>query len=184
MRLYKTKSPVSFPVNVARLPQKGMPVVVNADMAQRAVLAEVHSLVSVECYKADLVVTRWKRNGVKVSGRVQAQITQACIVTLELVEATIDEDVEGVFLNEDSKLAGHDFNAAGEIFLDAEGPEGPETFTGDTIDVGALAEEFFGLSIDPYPRRTGVAVTSTDDCDDEPIESDFQKNLRLISKKL
>ena len=68
--------------------------------------------------------------------------------------------------------------------LDAEGPDGPETFTGDTIDAGALAEEFFGLAIDPYPRKTGVAVVSTDDDDIEPIESEFQKKLRLISKKL
>ncbi|WP_395447291.1 YceD family protein [Aminobacter sp. UC22_36] len=184
MKLDETQSPVSFPVNVARLPQKGMPVVVNANAAQREALAEAHGLTSVEHYKADLLVTRWKRNGVKVSGRVQAQITQACIVTLEPVEATIDEDVEGVYLPEDSKLARQGFNAAGEILLDAEGPDGPETFTGDTIDVGALAEEFFGLAIDPYPRKTGVAVVSTDDDDIEPIESEFQKKLRLISKKL
>jgi hypothetical protein len=172
----ETQSPVSFKVNVARLPQKGMPVVIDADAAKRAALAEVHGLTSVERYKADLLVTRWKRNGVKV--------TQACIVTLEPVEATIDEDVEGVFLPEDSKLARQGFNVAGEILLDAEGPDGPETFTGDTIDAGALAEEFFGLAIDPYPRKTGVAVASTDDGDIEPVESEFQKKLRLISKKL
>ena len=40
--------------------------------------------------------------------------------------------------------------------LDAEGPDSPETFTGDTIDVGALAEEFFGLAIDPYPRSQAL----------------------------
>ncbi|GAA2824725.1 uncharacterized protein DUF177 involved in 23S rRNA accumulation [Aminobacter aminovorans] len=180
----ETPSPVSFKVNVARLPQKGMAVTVDADAAHRAALAEVHGLTSVERYKADLLVTKWKRNGVKVRGRVQAEITQACVVTLEPVESVIDEDVEGVFLPEDSKLARQGFNAAGEILLDAEGPDAPETFTGDTIDVGALAEEFFGLAIDPYPRKTGVAVASTDDDVVEPVESEFQKKLRLISKKL
>lgn len=184
MKFDETRSPVSFPVNIARLPQKGMAVVVDADAAQRAALAEAHDLVSVERYKADLLVTKWKRNGVKVSGRVQARITQACIVTLEPVEATIDEDVEGVYLPEDSKLARQGFNAAGEILLDADGPDSPETFTGDTIDAGALAEEFFGLAIDPYPRKTGAAVASSGDGDIEPEESEFQKKLRLISKKL
>ncbi|PWK67486.1 DUF177 domain-containing protein [Aminobacter sp. AP02] len=184
MKLVETSSPVSFPVNVARLPQKGMSAVVDADAFQRAALAEAHGLLSVERYKADLLVTKWKRNGVKVSGRVKAQITQACIVTLEPVEATIDEDVEGVFLPEDSKLARRGFNEAGEILLDAEGPDSPETFTGDTIDAGALAEEFFGLAIDPYPRKTGATVANPDDGDIEPIESEFQKKLRLISKKL
>ncbi|WP_269930233.1 DUF177 domain-containing protein [Aminobacter sp. HY435] len=184
MKNVQTDSPVGYPVNVARLPQKGMPVLIDADAAQRAALAGAHGLLSVERYRADLLVTKWKRNGIKVSGRVEAEITQACIVTLEPVTASIDEDVEGVFLPEESKLGRQGFNAAGEILLDAEGPDGPETFTGDTIDVGALAEEFFGLGIDPYPRKTGAAAPSAADAEAEPIESEFQKKLRLISKKL
>lgn len=180
----ETRSPVSFPVNVARLPQKGMPVVIDADEAQRAALAEAHGLLSVESYRADLLVTKWKRNGVKVGGRVEARITQACIVTLEPVEAVIDEDVEGVFLPEDSKLAREGFEVGGEILLDAEGPDAPELFSGDTIDAGALAEEFFGLGIDPYPRKKGASIVSAGDDDIEPEESEFQKKLRLISKKL
>lgn len=183
MKHHETRSPVSFPVNVARMPQKGLPVLVEADASQRAALAEAHGLMSVESYRADLLVTKWKRNGVKVSGRVEAEITQACIVTLEPVRSKIDEDVDAVFLPEDSKLGREGFHVGGEILLDAEGPDSPETFTGDTIDVGALAEEFFGLGVNPYPRKAGVAIPdSTEDV--EPIESEFQKKLRLISKKL
>ena len=37
-------SPVSFEANVARLPHKGMPVVIEADAAQRAALAADHGL--------------------------------------------------------------------------------------------------------------------------------------------
>ncbi len=184
MHHVEIKSPVSFPVNVARLPQKGMPIVIEATEAQRAALAEEHDLLSVERYRAELLVTKWKRNGVKVRGRVEARITQACIVTLDPVEAVIDEEVEGVFLPEDSKLARHGFNAAGEILLDAEGPDSPETFSGDTIDAGALAEEFFGLAIDPYPRKAGAAVAGAHEDDPEPVESEFQKKLRSIAKKL
>ena len=53
-------------------------------------------------------------------------------------------------------MAGRRSTSGGEIVLDADGPDGPETFAGDTIDVGALAEEFFALAIDPYPRKPGV----------------------------
>ncbi|TIT43708.1 MAG: DUF177 domain-containing protein, partial [Mesorhizobium sp.] len=97
------QSPVSFFANVARLPQKGLPVVIEADPAQRAALAEAHGLLSVEAYRAELLVASWKRNGVKVSGRVEADITQACIVTLDPVQAHIDEPVEALLLPEDSK---------------------------------------------------------------------------------
>ncbi|TIN13876.1 MAG: DUF177 domain-containing protein, partial [Mesorhizobium sp.] len=63
-----------------------------------------HELLSVENYRAELLVAPWKRNGVKVSGRVEADITQACIVTLEPIEAHIDEAVDALFLPEQSKL--------------------------------------------------------------------------------
>ncbi|TPK46851.1 DUF177 domain-containing protein [Mesorhizobium sp. B2-5-4] len=175
------QSPVSFFANVARLPQKGLPVVIEADPAQRAALAEAHGLLSVEAYRAELLVTSWKRNGVKVSGRVEADITQACIVTLDPVQAHIDEPVEALLLPEDSKLGRQGFESAGEILLDADGPDSPETFSGDTIDVGALAEQFFGLAIDPYPRKPGASLGAGDDTGS--AENEFQQKLRSLLGK-
>ena len=126
-------------------------------------------------------MTPWKRNGVKVSGRVEADITQACIVTLDPVAAHIDEPVEALFLPEQSKLGRQGFEGGGEIVLDADGPDSPETFSGDTIDVGALAEQFFGLAIDPYPRKAGVSLEVSDDTEAE--ESEFQQKLRSLLGK-
>ncbi|TGQ95454.1 DUF177 domain-containing protein [Mesorhizobium sp. M8A.F.Ca.ET.208.01.1.1] len=175
------QSPVSFFANVARLPQKGLPVVIEADPAQRAALAEAHGLLSVEAYRAELLVASWKRNGVKVSGRVEADITQACIVTLDPVQAHIDEPVEALLLPEDSKLGRQGFDGGGEILLDADGPDSPETFSGDTIDVGALAEQFFGLAIDPYPRKPGASLDAGDDAGS--AENEFQQKLRSLLGK-
>ncbi|RVD48459.1 MULTISPECIES: DUF177 domain-containing protein [unclassified Mesorhizobium] len=175
------QSPVSFFANVARLPQKGLPVVIEADPAQRAALAEAHGLLSVEAYRAELLVASWKRNGVKLSGRVEADITQACIVTLDPVQAHIDEPVEALLLPEDSKLGRQGFDGGGEILLDADGPDSPETFSGDTIDVGALAEQFFGLAIDPYPRKPGASLDAGDDTGS--AENEFQQKLRSLLGK-
>ncbi|MGX9178548.1 YceD family protein [Mesorhizobium sp. BHbdii] len=175
------QSPVSFVANVAKLPQKGLPVVIEADAAQRAALAGEHELLSVENYRAELLVAPWKRNGVKVSGRVEADITQACVVTLDPVEAHIDEAVDALFLPEQSKLGRQGFEGGGEIMLDAEGPDSPETFSGNTIDVGALAEQFFGLAIDPYPRKQGVSMEAADDAG--TAESQFQQKLRSLLGK-
>lgn len=176
-----TQSPVAFFANVARLPQKGLPVVIETDAAQRAALAEAHALLSVEAYRAELLVVSWKRNGVKVSGRVEADITQACIVSLEPVEAHIDEPVEALLLPEDSKLGRQGFEGGGEILLDADGPDSPETFSGDIIDVGALAEQFFGLAIDPYPRKQGASLDAGGKT--EAAENEFQQKLRSLLGK-
>ncbi|KUM28478.1 metal-binding protein [Mesorhizobium loti] len=181
MKHAEPQSPVSFVANVTRLPQKGLPVVIEADERQRAALAAEYDLLSVESYRAELLVASWKRNGVKVSGRVEADITQACIVTLDPVAAHIDEPVEALFLPEQSKLGREGFEGGGEIVLDADGPDSPETFSGDTIDVGALAEQFFGLAIDPYPRKPGASLEA--EGDDQPEESEFQKKLRSLLGK-
>lgn len=181
MKHAEPQSPVSFRANVTRLPQKGLPVTIVADAAQRAALAQEHGLLSVESYRAELLVASWKRNGVKVTGRVEADITQACIVTLDPVEAHIDEAVEALLLPEDSKLGRQGFDGGGEILLDADGPDGPETFSGDTIDVGALAEQFFGLAIDPYPRKQGVSLDAGNGA--EPEQNEFQQKLRSLLGK-
>jgi hypothetical protein len=106
-------SPVSFEANVARLPHKGMPVVIEADAAQRAALAADHGLVSVESWRAELLVEPWKRNGVRVSGEVNADITQQCVVTLEPLQAKISEAVSGLYFPEDSKLGRLGFQQRG-----------------------------------------------------------------------
>jgi hypothetical protein len=168
-------SPVSFDVHVARLPRNGLPVVIEADAHQNAELARQHGLVSVEAFHVEFLVSPWKRQGVKVEGRVTAEITQACIVTLEPVHATVDEAVSATYLPEDSKLGREGFGLGGEILISVDGPDSPETFTGDRIDVGALAEEFFGLAIDPYPRKPGAALASPD-AGREPGESDEMRS--------
>lgn len=151
-------SPIAFPVHVARLPAKGMTVTVEADMAQREALARAHDLLAVDRLVATLEVVPWKKGGVRVAGRVEAAVVQACVVTLEPVASTVDEAVSAVFLPEGSKLAVPPRSAEGEILLDAEGEDAPELFAGDTVDVGRLAEEFFALGIDPYPRKPGVSL--------------------------
>jgi hypothetical protein len=175
------KSPVSFMAHVARLPQKGLPVAIEADASQRGSLADQHGLLSVESYRAELLVTPWKRHGVKVTGRVEADITQACIISLDPVTAHIDEAVEGLFLPDDSKLGRSGFEDGGEILLTAEGPDSPETFHGDMVDVGALAEQFFGLAIDPYPRKAGASLAGGGGGGTE--ESEFQRKLRSLTGK-
>lgn len=151
------RSPISFPVSVSRLPARGMPVHVVADAGQCAELAAAHDLRSIDAFEADLLVRGWKRDGVRVEGTVRARVTQNCIVTLEPMEATIESPVSALFVPEGSPLARVD-HQGGEIVVDAEADDLPETFSGGRVDVGALAEEFFALALDPYPRKEGASL--------------------------
>ena len=176
-------SPVSFPVHVARLPKKGMRVTIDADASQREALSRAHGLVAVEEFRVELDVTAWKRGGIRIDGRVAALIVQQCGVTLEPVEEHLDEAVAALFLPEGSKLALPKRSAEGEILLDAEGEDAPELFSGDTVDVGELAEEFFALAINPYPRRANISANATGEGEAEKRGPLYEK-LEALRKKL
>jgi uncharacterized metal-binding protein YceD (DUF177 family) len=145
-------------VSVARLPHNGMPLKLTANEKERLALAKAHDLVSVQSFTAELLIKKWRKDGVKITGTVAAGITQNCVVTLEPLASRIENEIDAVFVQEGSKLARPPLSADGEIILDYDGADIPETFSGDAIDVGAVAEEFFGLAIDPYPRKPGAVL--------------------------
>lgn len=149
-------TPFSYPVKVAHVSANAVRVTIEADEAEREGLAKLWKVLSVRSLKAELQVSRWKRDGVRIKGTVEGEIVQACVVTLEPVESRISESLEQVFVPEGSKLARLVLDGQGEMVLDPDGPDAPEPFVGDTIDAGALVAEFAAMAIDPYPRKTGV----------------------------
>jgi uncharacterized metal-binding protein YceD (DUF177 family) len=166
-------TPFSYPVKVGHISANPVEVTINADAQERAGLAELWSVLEVKALSATFEIRRWKRDGVRLKGRVTADIVQACVVTLDPVSSHIDEPVEVVFVPEGSKLARMALtNETGEMLLDPDGPDAPEVFTGDTIDAGAVAAEHAALAIDPYPRRADVAfsghIESTEADDRKP----------------
>ncbi|WP_374830924.1 DUF177 domain-containing protein [Paenochrobactrum pullorum] len=161
---------LSFPVSVQHVPQKGIEVTLKSDDNERAALAEAHGLDRVLAFSAGFTITPWKKSGIKIRGKIQAHIVQACVATLEPIENQIDEDVEIVLVPEHSRLARVPLDESGEMLISADGPDIPETFSGDKIDIGAIAEEFFDLAIDPYPRKSDLAdsvIVSVGEVEDE-----------------
>lgn len=177
-------SPIARPVVVSVLPTAGYPVRIEATEAERAALAEAHDLVAVDAFVADLDVRRWRKDGVRIRGEVKAHIVQQCIVSLEPVPAELDVEVDAVFLPEGSRLV-RPLDDDGALIVDAEGPDIPETFAGGEIDVGAVAEEFFELAIDPYPRAPGAdlgEIAGENDEGEGEAENPFAKLAGLRDK--
>jgi uncharacterized metal-binding protein YceD (DUF177 family) len=161
----------SYPVKVGHISANAVKVHLEANEAERAALRDQWNVSDVLSLTSDLQIARWKKDGVKIKGRVQAKIVQACVVTLEPVESDIDEPVEAIFVPENSRLARIAANDSGEMILDPEGPDLPDTFTGDTIDVGLAVTEYAALAIDPYPRKSGATF-------EERIESNQKDDVR------
>ena len=151
------KPALTYPVPVLHLPQKGLTVNIGTNDKERAALAAQHGLESVNSFDAEFLLTQWKKRGIRLRGTIKAEVVQSCGVTLEPITSMIAEAVDTIFVPEDSRLAKVQLDESGELLLDAEGADIPETFVGDKIDIGAVAEEFFELALDPYPRKPGVA---------------------------
>lgn len=174
-------SVLSRHVNVGQLPRKGRQVRIEPQSEDLLRLADEHGLLSVDRFCADLLVAPWKRDGVRVTGSVTADIVQSCVVSLEPLPASISQPIDAVFVPERSKISRIAEESGGELLLDPEGEDIPDTFSGHSIDVGALCEEFFELALDPYPRKPGAAVAHSEmeAGDTESVPSPFQKLAQL-----
>jgi uncharacterized metal-binding protein YceD (DUF177 family) len=174
------KPAFSYPVKVGHVSTNPVTVRLEANDLELQDLAKVWKVLSVESLKADLQIARWKKDGVRFKGRVQAQITQACVVTLEPVHSKIDEQFEQIFVPEGSKLARVVTGESAEMFIDPDGPDLPDAFAGDTIDAGLAVSEFAALAIDPYPRKPGVEFT--DHIEGDPADKGGRPNPFAVLK--
>ncbi|WP_019222609.1 YceD family protein [Bartonella rattaustraliani] len=150
---------LAYPILVRSLPAKGIRVHICANQSECAHLAKNHDLVEVKFCEGKFHILPWKKRGVRIKGLLRARIIQLCVVTLEPLENILHENVEMVFVPEDSNLTKPRISEeTGELFLDVEGSDTPEVFYGDKIDIGAIMEEFFELSLDHYPRKKGIKM--------------------------
>ncbi|WP_181409921.1 YceD family protein [Martelella alba] len=171
------------PFAAARASGKVKNVHIEADKDGRAALADIFGVVSVESAVADLEVTLWRKEGLRVRGRVSARLTQACIVTLEPMSASVDEEVDMTFLPEGSRQIKRDFSEDGALLVDPDGPDAPEVFTGGEIDLATIAIEAIALGIDPYPRKEGVGFEPPAEEEEAVVEPDDAKESPFAALK-
>jgi len=152
----------AFDVIVTTLPFSGHPVKLRPNEAERAALANAAGITALPVLEADLVVKRWRRDGVEITGELNARVEQPCVITLDPVFQDIHESFRFTFLPERSPLATPVGRTDRELVLDPEGEDPPETYSGDTIDVWAVVFEVLVLAIDPFPRVQGAELVTSD----------------------
>lgn len=171
-------------VNVAAIPSTGRAEEIVATEAELTAIASAYGLVAVAALSADLKIERPAADVVVVDGRVRASIVQNCVVSLVPVAQEIDEPIRLRFVDAASAKAPEPPRPGAEVMIAAESMDLPETWSGPTIDVGAVVLEHFALAIDPYPRAPGAALEV--EADESPAadeESPFAVLAGLTAKK-
>ncbi len=146
----------SRPVAIASIPPDGAVMDVSADEAERAALAAANDLLAVNALTARIELAGDGKGGVTVVGRVHADVVQTCVVSLAPVEQHVDEQFQARFVAPGSPEAPRKPRPGAEVMIRADEPEPAEVIVGADVDIGALVEEYFVLSIDPYPRAPGA----------------------------
>jgi len=154
--------------------------------ANRDELREIASLQDLKDLKS-LVFTYTLRKAsggsVRLKGRLQAEATQTCVVTLEPVDAPIDTALEAEFwpLRRIQSIEREQAEAGSETDPLA---DWPEPIVDGTIDLGTLIYESFALALDPYPRREGAAFDWTEDQNAEGNAPETRENPFAALEKL
>ncbi len=135
---------LSRPIKVRPLP--GGPVVVEANEAERAALAERFDLSAVENLHAEIELED-KGKAIRATGHLVAEILQACAISAEDFAVTVSEPVDLRFVLEGSLNEAESDDE--EIELEADDCDEIE-YAGDAFDLGEAIAQTLGLAIDPY----------------------------------
>jgi hypothetical protein len=148
-------APVPWRVSVAvkDIPAEGRHFALVADSDARAGIARMTGLRDLPRLEADFQVTR-QGDGLRVVGRVSATVGQTCVVSLEPLANTIEEDVDLLFIPKSTpEPTGVEIEKGSRA--EAKWDE-PEALVGGVVDLGVVATEFLILGLDPYPRKPGA----------------------------
>ncbi|HET8728686.1 MAG TPA: DUF177 domain-containing protein [Alphaproteobacteria bacterium] len=142
-------------LRVDSTPPEGRELVLDVPADELAELAGRVGVSAVDSLSVRLRAVRF-RGGFRVTGRLDAEVTQPSIISLEPVSQHVSEPIDRVFLPGGEKPYAGAANA--EVFVDVEGEDLPDHFEGGEADLTELIVETLALGIDPYPRREGERI--------------------------
>ncbi|WP_230771159.1 YceD family protein [Sphingomonas sp. Leaf4] len=131
------------PIRIDQIGEGELRQRIEADGDERRRLMGRFRLLAIDSLVADYALRR-DVAGIVATGRLTAQVAQACVASGEPVPESVDEPFVLRFLPESSiegDAAELDDSAMDTMF-----------YTGASIDLGEAAAETLALALDPYPR--------------------------------
>lgn len=156
--------PLTSVIPVTDLPAHGRDVSIKARPKERTGIAETCDLAAVDDFSAEFHIAKSTGDLLVVSGKIQADVTQTCSVTLEPVHNRVEADISQVFTLNPA------FDEE-EVDITVDDVDPPEPVIDGVIDFGAFAMEHLILNLDPYPRsgnaRFDQEIWGKDDDDED-----------------
>jgi Large ribosomal RNA subunit accumulation protein YceD len=132
--------PKARSVVVEPWPSGGIELTLEATPEERRMLASRFDLVGVERLVGHASLDRIGEV-VRLRGRLEAQVVQSCVISLEDVRSTVDEAFECRFTRPGAGVPD-----------DLAWDQDIEPLEGTELDVGEIFAQQLALALDPYPR--------------------------------
>ncbi|MEP5936696.1 MAG: DUF177 domain-containing protein [Erythrobacter sp.] len=133
------------------------PIVIEANEAERAALAERFAIVSIESLSASVSLEPAGK-AVLGKGTLTAKITQACAISGDDFVTAIAETLQLKFVEETPGDAPSDPDEMIDVDLTSDKHDEIE-YSGATFDLGEAVAQTLGLAIDPYAEGPNADAT-------------------------
>jgi uncharacterized metal-binding protein YceD (DUF177 family) len=145
----RSEPELSRPLRVEKISPNGVEETIIASVPERKALAERFDLIELTSLTAKLTVTpKEAGTAFAVTGTLTADVTQRCVATLEPLPTHIEQPINVFFVT-----PGLTDNDASERTMDEDDREPIEN---GIINLGELTAQHLGLSLNPYPRKSGI----------------------------
>lgn len=166
----------SYKFSVEDLEKEPLTIELEADEAQQKALAKRLTVTSVDSLTARITLERTAGHVIAASGKLNADITQECVVTLEPIKSHIEDQFDAFYSEKTDAVSFA--KAKRDKIVENQDPEAPfldekddpERIVDGVIDLGEVVTQYLSLSVDPYPRKEGAKHHLSDD-DEEAVKA-------------
>ena len=178
-------APLAHSYNLARLGNAGDTTHFEATEEERAAISALAGALSLPRFVVQVELKKLSASRFLLDYRLDAEVTQACVITLEPVVAQIERAFRRELRFSGGGRHGSQTPEALNLDLSDQNPELPdekEEIESLHYDLAGPALEELLLALDPYPRSPGVAFQPGEE-GETPPESPFAILKSLKSSK-
>ena len=135
------------------VPVAGLNYTLTADEKVRNAMAKRFDLLAVNELVAKLEVLPWRKFGLRIEGSFNADVVQACVVSLAPVPAALNATFSLRFRPVEPPKEGER-----EISVNPLDDEDIEPLLEEGFDVAEVIAEQLALALEPYPRAPGAEL--------------------------
>ena len=150
--------PLTWTYAVTELPSGIRTFTRDATPEERAAISTDMGLIACSRLQASYAIRPLGGGRYKLSGSLRADVTQACVVTLEPLEATVNAPLDVEF----SPSANDPISPSNDDEIEVLSLPELEAIENGDLPVGRIVYEALAAALDPYPKKPGATFAWDD----------------------